>query len=165
MQFQSMFNQANHFKEWDQPSTNGITSNHHSLGSINQPQLQKDIVINEIMYDPPFGQEILNLLNCSTRDQMSFNSKDGSWKMALNMTSPMAHSLHQRNYLVIAKNPEKLKEAHPGLKCLGPFKGKLANDGERIRLVDQNGNLADQIHIVAKEIGQSWPEGKVAVWS
>ena len=132
-----------------------FASNLHSLGSLNQLDFQSDIIINEIMYAPPFGQDDLEFIEILNKGSKSIQL-DG-WKLqdGIEYNFPKGTRLEPSRHLVIAKNPEKLVDAHSGLACLGPFKGKLGNNGERIRLLDENGNLADQVDYRCEG---DWPE-------
>ncbi|MDB4438566.1 lamin tail domain-containing protein, partial [bacterium] len=56
-----------------------------------------------------------------------------------------ATSVAPGSYLVIAKDAVTLSGKHPGATIIGDYSGQLANGGETIRLVDSNGNPADEV--------------------
>lgn len=114
----------------------------------NQPniiQRSEDVVINEIMYDPPYGQPDLEFIELFNRGDRAIDLH--GWKLAdgIEYTFPEGTSIEPGGFLVIADHPEALNTAHPDLNALGPMKGKLSNDGEHITLLDAQGNLADEI--------------------
>jgi len=60
------------------------------------------------------------------------------------------------SYLVVAHDVNAFAAKYPeaGSVCVGPFSGRLANDGECLRLVDAQGNPADQLQYYD---GGYWP--------
>jgi len=48
-------------------------------------------------------------------------------------------------YLVIARNATALGLKYPSITIAGQYDGQLSNSGERIQLVDNTGNLADEV--------------------
>lgn len=57
-------------------------------------------------------------------------------------------------HLVLAKLPLQLAEAHPGIRIMGPFDGRLSRSGERLLLVDARGNPAQEITYADR---RPWP--------
>jgi hypothetical protein len=54
-------------------------------------------------------------------------------------------SIAPDSYLVVAKKSSALSNKHPTAVIVGDFSGNLANGGETIRLIDPNGNPADEV--------------------
>jgi hypothetical protein len=54
-------------------------------------------------------------------------------------------SIAPGSYLVIAKDATTLSEKHSTATIIGDYSGQLANGGETIRLIDANGNPADEV--------------------
>ena len=125
-----------------------------SQNAANNPSRETGIVITELMVEPPSGHrdgEYIELYNKSG----SAISLD-AWRIDDGVTYafPAQTSIAAGEYLVVASNPDFTKEAHPGARVLGPYTGNLSNSGERIRLIDSWGNLADEVHY---STGGEWP--------
>merc|ERR1712224_1000479 len=58
------------------------------------------------------------------------------------------------SYLVVAANKDWINENYTGVQVIGNFRNNLANEGELLRLEDQNGNLADEVNY---KVGGDWP--------
>ncbi len=58
-------------------------------------------------------------------------------------------------YIVVAKDTDLLSELHPSIRIFGNFSGKLSQSGERIRLVDNFGNTANELRYFD---GKPWPD-------
>ncbi|HEY2952433.1 MAG TPA: lamin tail domain-containing protein, partial [Verrucomicrobiae bacterium] len=133
-------------------------------GTNNAPFKTKDVVINEIMFDPVSGDsddEYVELFNRSTN-----LVNLGGWRIrdAVSFTIPANTFLPAGGYLVIARNAARLRTNYAGLtagNCLGNFSGSLANGGERVALnfpdeitgTNQFGQLeTNTIHITSDEV-------------
>lgn len=112
-----------------------------------------DVVINEILYNPPDERlgEFLELYNrgASTVDLSGFRFDDG-----IEYTIPDGTFLGPDRYLVIAEDPSILAESHGLDDALGPWTGRLADSGENVRLVDRAGNPVDEVRY---REGGAWP--------
>jgi hypothetical protein len=118
-----------------------------SPGGSNQVTLRNEIVINEIMYNPPTGQDAkgtwIELFNRSA------NSVDISgWTLAkdINYTFPTGTILKPGNFLVVAGNMGWMRTNYPSLAAVGPFTNSLKHREGRIQLQDTNGNSANEVH-------------------
>ncbi|MGC6465906.1 MAG: lamin tail domain-containing protein [Akkermansiaceae bacterium] len=120
----------------------------------NNPDRETGIVITELMVEPITGHrdgEFIELYNntAGTIDLSGWTFADG-----VNFTFPGGSSLDAGEYLVIAANESFTSNAHPGVEVVGQYSGELANGGERLRLIDSWGNLADEVHY---QTGGTWP--------
>ena len=72
-------------------------------------------------------------------------SLDG-WKLegGISFNFPST-SIASGDYVVVAKDAAALAGKHPSAVILGNYSGRLNNRGETIRLVDPNGNSADEV--------------------
>ncbi|MGK0184670.1 MAG: hypothetical protein ACI9R3_000444 [Verrucomicrobiales bacterium] len=112
-----------------------------------------EIVINEIHYepvDPAEASEFIELHN-SGADTVNMSG----WKLAsaVDFTFPEGTSIAAGDYLLIARNPDDLK-AEFGADALGPWSGKLSNNGESIELENAAGLRVDQVDY---KVGFPWP--------
>ncbi len=136
-------------------STEWYSSAENTLDQPNKFHAQDAIVINEIMYDPPFGRGDLEYIELYNKGEDSIPLDQWRFEDAIDYEFPSNTRIESGQYIVIAKNPEAIQKTHPGLNCLGPFQGKLGNDGELLRLLDQDGNLADEVYFKGEG---DWPE-------
>ncbi|MBM3845869.1 MAG: hypothetical protein FJ405_06245, partial [Verrucomicrobia bacterium] len=120
----------------------------------NNPPRTTDIVINEVMYDAPSDEpsaEFVEIYNRST------NTVDVSgWRFtdAIEFTFPSGTQIGPDSYLVVAADSAAMRVIYGGIPVMGDFNGRLANNGERIRLIDARGNLADEVEYAP---GGNWP--------
>jgi hypothetical protein len=122
-----------------------FVSSAHSLGEPNSSPAHQDIILNEIMYDPPFGLPDLEFVELYNRGDTAIQMSNWALTGGVSFIFPKGLVMAPKNYLVVADHPEVLHELHPQMHCVGPLKGKLSNSGERIQLLDSHGNLADEI--------------------
>src|SRR5436190_6678985 len=106
-------------------------------GTNNAPFLIRDIVINEIMYDPISQNTDDEFVELYNRGSNAVNV--GRWRMTggISFTIPANTTIPANGYLVLARNAAHLIPRYPNLNAnntLGDFDGGLANGGERIAL-------------------------------
>ncbi len=127
-----------------------------TFGSANVFNIPDAIVINEIMYGAPGSSdeewvEIHNRGN-TTVDVSGWQFSDGI-SFVFPAGSP---SIPAGGYAVVVWDVTAFNALHPGLPLVfGPFSGSLSGDGERLRLRDAAGNLADETRFAE---GGAWPE-------
>lgn len=124
-------------------------------GAANDPPRQEHIVINEMMYNPPSGQldgEYIELYNRGTQavDVSGWRFTDGP-----DFTLPQGTTIPAGGYLVCAANAAWMRRVYGDIPVVGDFQGRMADRGELVRLVDQFGNLADEVDY---SFGGDWPE-------
>ena len=122
--------------------------------AANTPARNTDIIINEIMADPPSDErngEYVELYNrgTSTVDLSGWKFVDG-----ISFEIPPGTSLGSGQFLVVAANKAYMESVYSGVNCIGDYGGRLANQGELLRLEDGNGNLADEVDY---RVGGDWP--------
>jgi Lamin Tail Domain len=97
------------------------------------------VVVNEIHYNPTDpALEFVELHN-----QLSVNVDMSGWRFDGGITFgfPEGTVIPARGYLVVAKNPAALQAATGLAGALGPFTGTLSNDGESLKLWNNNSAL------------------------
>ncbi len=101
-----------------------------------------DLVINEIHYQPgdEFDTEFIEIYN---NGATSVELGGLQLSDAVTFTFP-EQDLAAGAYLVVAADPAALL-AEYGVAALGPWEGKLSNDGERILLLDEPGTEIDRV--------------------
>ncbi len=121
----------------------------------NNPARNVDIVINEIMADPPSNERDGEFVELHNRGASPVDV--GGWKLdnAVKFTIPPGTTIAAGGWLVIAANSAHLNAAYAGLAAIGNWSGSLGNGGDLLRLEDANSNLANQVDY---RFGGEWPE-------
>ncbi|MGN6387139.1 MAG: lamin tail domain-containing protein, partial [Verrucomicrobiota bacterium] len=112
------------------------------------------VVFNEVMYhaEGTDTNEWVELYN-----QMSVDVDLSHWSIdGIDYTFPDGTILEGGKYLVVASNPETLKNRYQITNVFGPFTKNLANSGERIRLRNLNQRIIDELEY---EDEDPWPAG------
>ena len=128
---------------------------HPSRGQTNNPPRNRDVVINEIMFDRPLGQEEGQFIELFNRGNDGVDLSLWRFSEGVDFTFPKGTMLPAGGYLVIAANTNWLREAYGNIPLLGNFKGRLSHKGELLRLLDRFGNLVCEVDYHA---GGDWPE-------
>ena len=117
-------------------------------GAANSAVLNRDIVINEVMYKPISGlsdDEYVEIYNKGA-NPVSLSA----WKFisGIDYKFPSNTVLAADSYLVIAKNVSRMLTNYPGLttnNTLGDYKGTLGNTGERVALAMPDLNISTNV--------------------
>ncbi len=143
-------------------------------GGSNSAVLVREIVINEIMYDPISRLDDDQYVEVYNRGTNPVNL--GAWQFTsgINYTFPSNTVLATNGYVVVARNPARLLANYTNLtsaNTFGPFTGTLAGRGERLALsmpdtiVSTNSSgvvKTNTIYIVVDELtygtGGKWPK-------
>ena len=92
------------------------------------------VVINEIYYKPAdktFPEEFIEICN---RNPSPVNLSGWRFSQGIEYTFPEGTVLEAGGHLVLAENPATLQTAF-STAALGPYNGRLANDGEKLSLI------------------------------
>ena len=113
------------------------------------------VTFNEIMYNPvgvEADEEWIELHN-----QMGIDMDISGWRLAGGVSYDFAEGtvIPGNSYLVIAGNPEAFKLA-TGVDAMGPFEGRLNNNGEELLLINNSDRYLD---ILDYRDGGNWPIG------
>ena len=103
----------------------------------------------EFMESPEQWVELYNR-GSTTVDLSGWQFADG-----IDYTFPNGTSLAAGEYLLVAWDVAAMQSAYPQANVAGPFSGNISNSGERLLLVDANGNPADEVRYFD---GGRWPE-------
>jgi len=120
----------------------------------NAPDVQSDVVINEIMPDPPSNHrngEFIELLNRGTNP---INLTGWRMRGGVDFNFAAGTTIPAGGYLVIGGDPGFLRATYPAATVVGPWSGRLRNRGELVRVLDQFGNLVDEVDYA---VGGDWP--------
>ncbi len=124
------------------------------LGSLAAAsRLTAAVVINEINYDESDYSnpaEFIELWNTGTA---AVNLSGWQFDAGITYTFPAGTTLPANGYVVLSNAPATFA-AYWGFTPLGPWTGKLSNDGEQVRLRDASSNIVDS---VTYGVGFPWP--------
>ncbi|MEM7386552.1 MAG: lamin tail domain-containing protein, partial [Verrucomicrobiota bacterium] len=134
-------------------STDWYITSANSRDAANDPDRHTNVVISEIMYDPPSGR-IGEFLELHNRSAEAVNLSGWELTEGIDYVFPSGTQLAAGGYLVIASDLERFNGSYEGVQALGPYDGSLSNDGERVRLRDADGNLADSVDY---GVAGDWP--------
>jgi hypothetical protein len=123
-----------------------------------------EIVINEIFYDGP-GDSPEQWVELHNKSGAPVDVGNWEFSDGITFAIPPGTSIPGGGYLVVAWNTAAFTALHPGVaNVLGPFDGEMDRDGERLRLTDANGNIADEVRFFPGErgsplgVGGAWPK-------
>ena len=123
--------------------------------ALNEPFIHDQIVINEIMFDPPSNQVRAEYIEILNRSKQTIDLSGWRFTEGVSFVFPLDTELKAGDFLVIAADLDWLTDVHGKISALGNYSGRLSNNGELLRLEDQWGNLADEVDY---RVGGEWPE-------
>lgn len=118
--------------------------------------------IHELNYHPLESDELANefieLYNAGTSpvDLGGWSFSDG-----IQLQFPAGTWIGPREHLVLSPDPTAFRQRHPGVsRVVGPYGGRLDNDGEIVILVDGRGREISRVHYKDSGAWPSSPDGK-----
>jgi len=123
--------------------------------NITVPRLRRDIVINEIMYNPISGDDDDEFIELYNRGASAVNVSQWRIDDGVNFTLPVGTVIQSGGYLVVAKNRTNLLARHPGLSAalvVGDYGGQLANGGERVALAMPDFNFTTNGSVITTNV-------------
>ena len=106
-------------------------------GDPNTDPYWSPVIINEIMFNPISGDDADTYVELYNRGAEAIDMSDWRFVEGISFTIPDGVTLAPGDYLVIAKDRDRLIDRYPQLhsgNTLGDFGGRLANSGERLAL-------------------------------
>jgi hypothetical protein len=123
-------------------------------GAANNPVRNTNIVINEIMYDPPSGEPSGEFIELYNRGTAAVDVSGWQFVEGVSFMIPAKTTIPKDGYLVVAADANWVRATYGNIPVVGDWDGHLSNQGEVIRLVDQWGNLVDEVNYLP---GGNWP--------
>jgi hypothetical protein len=120
----------------------------------NAPPRRPEVVINEIMYDPPYHAEGTEFIELFNRGNSVVDLAGWRFVEGISFIFPPGTAIPAGGFLVVAAKAERLKSVYGEIPVVGDYKGRLRHGGERLRLVDAQGNLVNEVDFRA---GGDWP--------
>ncbi|HWI58987.1 MAG TPA: lamin tail domain-containing protein, partial [Bacillota bacterium] len=112
------------------------------------------LVFNEIMYHPATNEPTLEWVELY--NQMAVDVDISGWSVdgGIHYTFGPDTIVRGGGYLVVALSPQQLAAATGLPNILGPFSGRLANGGNQLKLLNNNGRL---VNAVDYGVDGDWP--------
>jgi len=125
------------------------------VGVVLPAQLSAGVVINEIYYKPADKTSPEEFVEIHNRNPTLVNLSGWRFTRGIDYTFPEGTVLEAGGYLVLSGYPATLQSVF-SVAALGPYSGRLANDGERLVLRDRQDRTVDEV-----EFGGEfpWPVG------
>jgi hypothetical protein len=122
----------------------------------NRLRADSTLVFNEIMYHPGTDEPTMEWIEF--RNQLAVDLDLSGWSVSGGVEYTFASNtiVRGRGFLVLAIAPEIFMDATGLTNVLGPFTGRLSNDGEELRIRNNNGRLVDSIDY---GVDGDWPVG------
>lgn len=118
---------------------------------------ETDVVINEIMFHPPSGQDQLQYIELLNRGGSEVNLSKWALTKGVKYTFPEGTKMGPGAYLVVCRDRNAFATNYgPGIRVLGNFTGKLSHKSERVELSNAQGQRIDSVKYAQ---GGDWPLG------
>jgi hypothetical protein len=114
------------------------------------------VVFNEIMYHPATSEPFMEWVEL--RNQLAVDVDISEWSLAggIQYTFPSNTIVKGGGHLVVAISPATLTATTGITNVVGPFTGRLGNDGERLQLFNNSGRIMDEVNYGVED---EWPAG------
>ena len=122
--------------------------------AANNPARNTDVVINEILYDPPSNESLCEFIELCNRGTATVDVSGWCFVDGIDFTIPPGTTIPPQGYLTVAADANWVRATYGDIPVVGDFEGRLSNQGEVVRLVDRWGNLADEVDYLT---GGNWP--------
>lgn len=121
-------------------------------------QLRADsvVVFNEIMYHPAASEPQMEWVELHNQNAVDVDLSGWRITGGIDYTFPNGAVIRGGGRVVVAVSPNALMAATALTNVLGPFAGRLSNNGEELRLRDINGRVMDSVSF---GVDGDWPEG------
>lgn len=145
---------GNCLQAFPEGSSEWYASTQSTRDAANNPARNTDVVINEIMYDPPSGEPSGEYVELCNRGNVAVDVSGWQFVDGIDFTIPAGTTIPANGYLAVAADANWVRATYGDVPVVGDFEGHLSNQGEMVRLVDQWGNLADEVDYLT---GGNWP--------
>jgi hypothetical protein len=155
----SLRNNANNLKTFSRIAAAARTVRALGLAILGPPLLgaDTDVVINEIMYHPPFDLDELQYVELFNRGQDAVDLSRWTFTKGIGFVFPARTMLAAGGSLVVCRN-RTVFAANYGrdIAVAGDFSGRLRHGGEKIELCNAAGKVVDAVNYSDHA---PWPRG------
>ncbi len=113
------------------------------------------VVFNEVMYHPAVNEPALEWVELYNQNAVDVDLSGWRLSDGVDYEFPDGAVIKGRGYVVVAVDPAALS-ATGVINVFGPYAGRLANNGERLRLRDRNDRLMESF---TYGVDGDWPVG------
>ena len=115
--------------------------------------LAVSVLINEIHFDPDIKNEHVSFVELHDAGDQPADLSGWQLTGAVVYAFASGTNLASQSYLVVAEDPVAIQTKF-GAPAVGPFQGKLNNEGETVTLRDRGGVVRDEVDY---RLGYPWP--------
>src|SRR5258706_1559326 len=112
------------------------------------------VVFNEIMYHPATNEANMEWVELHNQEAVDVDLSGWSITGGINYSFASNPIVRGRGFLVLASSPSTLAAATGLTNILGPFTGRLSNNGDTVRLRNNSGRIMDEISYGVED---DWP--------
>jgi hypothetical protein len=102
------------------------------------------VVINEFFYDAPSGSDAPEFVELHNPTGSAVDLSGWKFDSGITYLFPNGVSIPAKGYVVVTADPATFQSRY-GFTALGPWTGKLSNEGERIRLRNAASQTVDEV--------------------
>ncbi|MBN1417936.1 MAG: lamin tail domain-containing protein, partial [Planctomycetes bacterium] len=135
-------------------------------GEANRIPFVEGLVINEIAYHPMYeseaaggDEELSEYIEIFNRNDRAIDLSGFRFTDGIEYAFPPGTTIGAAAFEVIARDPQRLRDEYGIDDVLGPYSGRLDDDGERIELTDAIGNPADEVQYRDADPWPVWADG------
>ncbi|MCH2592855.1 MAG: lamin tail domain-containing protein [Pedosphaera sp.] len=128
-------------------------------GHGNNPARHENVIINEVMFNPPSDHRSGEYIELFNRDTEAIDLSGWRFVDGVNFAFPSGASIAAGGYLVVAADTDYVRRVYKLNNVLGNYDGELSNPGELLRLEDADGNLADEVEYSNHGNWPGWTKG------
>jgi len=114
------------------------------------------VVFNEIMYHPAMNEPGLEWVELHNQNAVDVDLTGWRLTGGIDYSFAAGTIIRGGGYLIVALSPATLMAASGATNVAGPFEGRLSNNGEELRLRDNNNRLMDSVNF---GVDTDWPAG------
>src|SRR5881275_2798392 len=103
------------------------------------------VVFNEIMYHPATNEPTMEWVELHNQEAVDVDLSGWAITGGIDYSFASNTIVRGNGYLVLAASPETLMAATGLTNVLGPFTGRLSNNGDTVRLRNNSGRVMDEI--------------------
>ena len=126
-------------------SNEWFTVSNNTRGRSNNPQRYENVVINEVMFNPPGDHRSGEYIELYNRGDTEVDLTGWRFVEGVNFAFPSGTIIKPGKFLVIAADVQYMSRVYKLESLLGNYRGELSNPGELLRLEDAYGNLVDEL--------------------
>ncbi len=132
----------------------GLPSLCLALALLASARVEAALIINEIHYAPDVKTELVEFVELYNPDPVEADVTGWTLGGGIEYRFPPGTHVAPSGYLIIGENPAALRAKFGTDGALGPWTGKLSNQGDRVILRDAAGQTVDEVEY---QLGCPWP--------